>query len=126
MGGTEMNTIAVLLFAIISLTSQPASSSQAAAADEHHDVYAIYSILMTDPKTSHGQSKDDLFLIADVTRPALPVEPCIRVPSPYETAYQEILEEYHRRKDKPAKVERALDITKPYELLNADEVNEFL
>ena len=82
---------------------------------------------MTNPATSHGgPSTDDVYLIADMTRPAVPAEPCVRVPTQYEAAYQEILDEYHRRKDKPVKLERALNIAKPYELLNADDVREYV
>src|SRR5947199_868374 len=81
---------------------------------------------MTNPATSHGPSTDDVYLIAEMTRPVVPAEPCVRVPIQYEAAYQEILDEYHRRKDKPAKLERALNITKPYELLNADDVGEYV
>jgi hypothetical protein len=36
------------------------------------------------------------------------------------------LNEYYRRRDKPVKLERAFDITKSYQLLNADEVKEFV
>jgi hypothetical protein len=55
-----------------------------------------------------------------MTRPAVPAEPCVFVPPQYQAAYQEILDEYHRRKDKPVKLERALNIAKPYELVNDD------
>jgi hypothetical protein len=79
------------------------------------------SIMMTNPTTSHGPSTDDVYLIADTTRPIRPAEPCVRVPPQYEAAYQEILDEYHRRKDKPVKLERALNIAKQYELLDADD-----
>ena len=57
-----------------------------------------------------------------MTRPVVPAEPCVRVPPQYEMAYQEILDEYDRRKDKPVKLERALNIAKQYELLNADDM----
>jgi hypothetical protein len=118
-----MNLIAFLLSAIVGLTPKAAMPQ---AADEHADIYAIYSLMMTNPPTSHGPSTDEVYLIADTTRPVRPVEPCVRVPSQYEMAYQEILDEYHRRKDKPVKLERALNIAKPYELLNADDADKYV
>jgi hypothetical protein len=87
---------------------------------QHADIYSIYSLMMTNPPTSHGPSTDEVYLIADMTRPVRPAEPCVRVPPQYEAAYQEILDEYHLRKDKPVKLERALNIAKPYELVNDD------
>src|SRR5207253_5118333 len=68
------------------------------------------------------------YLIAEMTRPAdpPPLGPCVQVPQKYEQAYREILDEYNRRQDKPAKLERAFNITKPYQLLNADEVQQFV
>jgi hypothetical protein len=33
------------------------------------DVYAIYSLMLTNPKTSHGQDTNPRYLIADTTVP---------------------------------------------------------
>ncbi len=120
-----MNIIAFPLSAIVGLTPEGAAPILQAA-DEHADIYSIYSLMMTNPTTSHGPSTDDVYLIAEMTRGAVPAEPCVRVPTPYEAGYQEILDEYHRRKDEPVKLERALNIAKPYELLNADDVSEYV
>src|SRR5438552_3542031 len=106
--GGFMNIIAFLLFAVMGPTAKGASPLRQAA-DEHADIYSIYSLMMTNPSTSHGPSTDDVYLIADMTRPARPAEPCVRVPPQYDAAYQEILDEYHRRKYKPVKLERALN-----------------
>jgi hypothetical protein len=113
-----MDVIAFLLFAVIATKGV---SPRPQAADEHADIYSIYSLIMTNPSTSHGPSTDEVYLIADMTRPAVPAEPCVRVPPQHDAAYQEILDEYHRRKDKPVKLERALNIAKPYELMDADD-----
>jgi hypothetical protein len=120
-----MNIIAFLLSAIVGLAPKGALP-QVIGADEHADIYSIYSLMMTNPQTSHGPSTDDVYLIAEMTRPAVPAEPCVRVPPQYEMAYQEVLDEYNRRKDKPVKLERALNIVKRYELLNADDVSEYV
>ena len=113
-----MNIIAFLLSVVVGL----ATTGVPLSAEEHANIYAIYSLMMTNPDTSHGPSTDDVYLISDRTRPAVPAEPCVRVPPQYQAAYQEILDEYHRRKDKPVKLERDLNIAKPYELVNDDHV----
>ncbi len=61
------------------------------------------------------------------------IQPCpARRPnrvSPYlrhmSVVFAETLADYQRRKDTPATLERALNITKPYQLLNRDEAKEF-
>ena len=50
---------------------QPGSDN--AARDK--DVYAIYSLLMNDPPTSHGPAPNDRYLIAATTAPGTPREP---------------------------------------------------
>jgi len=96
--------IALLLFATVETASEGTSPlrSRFVEADQHAEIYSIYSLIMTNPATSHGPSTDDVYLIAEMTRLASPAEPCVRVPPQYETAYREILDEYRRRKDKPA------------------------
>src|SRR5262249_23088203 len=47
-------------------------------------------------------------------------------PPEYQQAYRELLNEYDERSDKPVKLERAFNITKSDQLLDADEVKEFL
>lgn len=103
-----MNVIAFLLFAVIGLAPTNAAPL-VQAVDELADIYAIYSLMMTDP-TNHVSSTDDVYVIADMTRPAVPAEPCVFIPPQYSAAYQEILNEYHRRKDKPVNLERAFNI----------------
>ena len=89
------------------------------------DIYAIYSLMMTEPKTTHGAENNDIYLIRDTTVPGTPPEPCVPVPPAYERRFAETLADYQRRKDTPATLERALNITKPYQLLNRDEAKEF-
>jgi hypothetical protein len=94
--------------------------------DRRSDIYTIYSLMMTNPATSHGSDNNEVYLIAEMTQAGYPPEPCVRVPQEHERAYREILDEYNRHKDKPVKLERAFNITKPYQLLNADEVRQFV
>src|SRR5260370_22314708 len=44
------------------------------------DIYAIYSLMMTEPKTTHGPDNNEIYLIRDTTVPGTPPEPCVRVP----------------------------------------------
>jgi hypothetical protein len=101
-------------------------SPQKAEDDRRTDTYTIYSIIMNNPTTSHGPDNSEVYLIGEMTRPGFPGEPCVRVPPEYDQAYREILNEYYQRKDKPVKLERAFNIAKSYQLLNADEVKEFV
>src|SRR6267154_4228499 len=82
------------------------------------DVYAIYSQVMTNPKTSYGADKNEIYLIADTTVPGTPEQPCIRFPAEYQRDYYEIMSEFNRGKDKPVKLDRALHIAKRYVLLD--------
>jgi hypothetical protein len=52
---------AFLLFAVIGIAPTTAAP-QIQAADEHADIYSIYSLMMTNPATSHGPSTDDVFI----------------------------------------------------------------
>src|SRR5258708_2697164 len=87
---------------------------------DRRDVYTIYSLIMSNPATSHGADNNEVYLISEMTQPGAPVVTCVRVPQEYERAYREILDDYNRRKDRPVKLERGFNIMKPYELLNAD------
>jgi hypothetical protein len=94
--------------------------------EREKDVYAIYSKMLNDPKASHAQAGNDRYLIAETTAPGQPEEPCVRPPKAREAEWREVLADFERRKDTPRQLERALSISKPYELLNADEVKEFI
>jgi hypothetical protein len=97
-----------------------------AASEQRVDIYGIYSLMLTDPKTSHGPDNNQVYLIRDTTVPGTPTEPCVRVPSSHERSFAEVLADYKLRKDTPATLERALATAKPYELLNRHESEEFI
>jgi len=102
------------------------TTNATADSERRADIYVIYSLMMTDPKTSHGPDNNEVYLIRDTTVPGTPPEPCVRAPPPYERRFAEILADYKRRKDTPATLERALNIVQPYQLLNRDEAKEFV
>src|SRR5215475_8292598 len=65
------------------------------------DVYGIYSLMLTNPKTSHGPDKNERYLIAAMTTPGRREEPCIRPPIGREADFREVLADYYRRKSIP-------------------------
>jgi len=77
------------------------------------DVYAIYSQLMTNPKTSYGADKNEIYFIAETAAPGTPEQPCVRFPAEHQRDYYEIMSEFNRGKDKPMKLDRAFHIAKP-------------
>jgi hypothetical protein len=84
---------------------QPLNSSP--EAERRADVYAIYSLMMTNPKTSHGADDSSIYLIAATTGPGLSGQPCVRAPREREASFAEVRAEYDRRKDRRAALERA-------------------
>ena len=82
--------------------------------------------MMTNPKTSYGYDHNEIYLIGDTTVPGTPATPCVRVPPQHADSFAEIMADYIRRRENPATLERAFNITKPYELLSAEEVREFI
>jgi hypothetical protein len=96
--------------------------------DVDKDVYAIYSLMLTNPQTSHGPDNKQ-YLIAATTAPGVPKEPCIRPPKEREADrsadFREVLADFHQREATQRQLSRALSIQKPYVLLNGDEVREF-
>ena len=97
-----------------------------AASEQRADIYGIYSLMLTDPKTSHGPDDNQVHLIRDTTVPGTPAEPCVRPPSSHERSFAEVLADYKLRKDTPASLERALTTSKPYVLLNRTQTDEFI
>lgn len=97
--------------------------------ERRNDIYAIYTLMLTDPPTSHGKGGNEIFLIRDKTVPGTPRIPCVGPPrsSPYEKDFAQARADYDRRKDDaPAKIEYELKIPKNYLILNAAECAEFV
>jgi hypothetical protein len=97
----------------------------AASGEFDKDAYAIYSLMLTNPKTSHGPDGNPRYLIADTTTPGVPETPCIAPPVDRRGDFQEVLADYAKRKETPRVLKRALSIRYPYILLNAEEVKAF-
>ena len=97
-----------------------------ADSEREKDVYAIYSLMLTNPRTSHGADDNERYLIAVTTAPARPLEPCVDPPRDREGEYREVLVDYDRRKStSPRELKPAFSIRKSYLLLSADDISEF-
>jgi len=101
----------------------PAGSSDS---EREKDVYAIYSLMLTNPRTSHGPDNNERYLIAATTATHQPPEPCVVPPKEREADFREALADYERRKGKPRELKPAFSIRKPYLLLSADEIRAFM
>lgn len=113
--------VVFILSAVLYGFQQPAVSG-----DFDKDVYAIYSLILTNPKTSHGPAMNPLYLIADATVPGVPETPCVGPPVERRSDFQEVLSDCAKRKQTPRVLKRALSIRKPYVLLNAEEAEAFM
>ena len=65
-------------------------------AEREKDVYAVYSIMLTNLQTSHGAYQGDRYLIAATTGPGNPQDPCVRPPQEREADFREVLADYQR------------------------------
>jgi hypothetical protein len=97
-----------------------------ADSEREKDVYAIYSLLLTNPKTSHGPDDNERYLIAPTTIPGAPRIPCVRPPKERDADFREVLEDYDRRKATQPQLKPMISIPKPYVILADDEVKAFI
>jgi hypothetical protein len=95
-------------------------------AEREKDVYAIYSIMLTNLQTSHGPYEGDRYLIAATTGPGNPQEPCVRPPTEGDADFREVLADYQRRRATPRELKPEFTITKPYVFLAARDVAAFI
>jgi hypothetical protein len=91
--------------------------------EREKDVYAIYSLMLTNPKTSHGSN--ERYLIRATTVPGTPRGACVRPPKEREAEFGEVLTDFDQRSDTARQLERKLLLQKPYVLLTADQANQF-
>lgn len=94
--------------------------------EREKDVYLIYSLMLTNPRTSHGPDNNERYLIAATTAPGRPPEPCVIPPKEREADFRDVLADYEHWKGKPRELKPAFSIRKPYLLLNADGVKTFM
>ncbi len=107
--------LCILAYAI----PQAADSSKS---EQEEDTYAIYSLVLAHPETSHGPDDNERYLVAETTASVFSQEPCVQPPKEREAEFQEVMADYQQRKSIPRKLEPAFSIGKPYSLLDASAV----
>jgi hypothetical protein len=110
----RLGYLVFLLPAVLYGFQQPAVSRDF---DKDKDVYAIYSLMLTNPKTSHGPDTNPRYLIGETTVRGVPETPCVAPPVDRRGDFEEVLADYAKRKETSRVVKRALSIRKPYVLL---------
>jgi hypothetical protein len=109
------------------------------------DTYLIYSLLLTNPRTSHGADDNERYLIAPTTVPGYPRIPCVQPPKEREADFAEVLADYDRRISPMSQslfpnaplggvgrsatqwqLKPMFSVPKPYVILTDDEVKSFI
>jgi hypothetical protein len=113
-------------FALLVLMSCGAGFGFQQDAGPDPDVYAIYSLMLTNVKTSHGADTNAQYLIAAKTRAPWPGTPCVTPPAERRAEFDEVLADFETRKVRPQELKRGLSISKPYVLLDEKQVIAFI
>jgi len=113
----------VSLLALCTLAHGFQQEGASAVSERAKDAYAIYSLMLTHPKTSHGADNNERYLISMFTAPTIP-EPCL--PTEGEADRREMCTDYEQRKATPRQLKPTFSISKPYVLLSADEAETFI
>ena len=104
----------------------PAVGFQKGTDDFQSDVYSIYSLLLRQPRTSHGADLNPTYLIRNVTVPGNPTEPCVRPPASESLRWAEVIADFNRRQSASRTLEPRFTIPKPFRLLSKAECDEFI
>jgi hypothetical protein len=88
------------------------------------DIYAIYSIMMSNPPMGRD---NQTYAILTLTRPAIggSGQPCVAPRPEHASRWEEVLADYTARVGKPATLVRQLNIAKPYILISQEEAAAF-
>lgn len=111
------------LLALCTLTHGFQQEGGSAVSAQEKDVYSIYSLMLTNPQTSHGPDNNERYLIAMFTAPTYP-EPCL--PTERDADRREMCTDYEQRKATPRQLKPTFSISKPYVLLSTDEAKTFI
>ena len=89
------------------------------------EVYRIYSLLMTNPRTS-GAGDNSRYVISDTTSVWDEDEKlCVRPPRDNKAEFAEVLADFKTRRATPRVLKRDLLLSRPYELLTSAQVEAF-
>lgn len=121
-----MSRFAALLIVCCAAAPGFQEPQNSTVSESDKDAYLIYSLMLTNPETSHGLDNDERYLVAATTAPGRPSQPCVVPPKEYQADFREVLTDYELRKGKARDLKPAFSILKPYSLLPADEVKAFM
>jgi hypothetical protein len=95
-------------------------------ADRRVDTYAVYSAVLAHPRLSHPDDNEK-YLIVELSGVAREDEPlsCLDVPEGYRTSFAELLKDRSEHSQERFRLERAFNVSKPYDLVTADRANQF-
>lgn len=90
-------------------------------------MYAVYSAVLAAPRLSHtdDNSKYLIAALAGAIRRFNDPAECIRVRPGYEAKFNQALSDFAKHKADQFRLERAFSISKPYELLDEDAIQQF-
>jgi hypothetical protein len=118
--------LSLLLTALCALVYGIPQATDTSESEQDKDTYAIYALVLTHPRTSHGSDDNERYLIAETTETTFPQEPCVQPPTEREADFQEVMTDYQQRKSTPRKLKPEFSIVKPYFLLDASAVTKFM
>lgn len=94
--------------------------------DKRVDAYAVYSAVLSRPALSHPDNNQK-YLVMELSGAPREQDPttCVAPPQSYRSAFDELLADRNGQHDARFRLERAFDITKPYELVSEEQVRHF-
>jgi hypothetical protein len=93
--------------------------------EREKEIYKIYSLLMTNPPTSHGPDDNARYLIAETTSMPVHQQPCVDPPKERRAQFLEAVAEFELKRSTPRKLKRELSLQKPYDLVSSEEAKAF-
>jgi hypothetical protein len=105
---------------------EPTKAPLPVPADRHLDTYAVYSVVLMHPRLSHPDTNEK-YVVQELSGYALEgdLRSCITVPDAYRATFAELLADRDEQYRQRYRLERNFKITKPYDLVTADQVKEF-
>jgi hypothetical protein len=111
--------------ALLASGQEPKKVAEPVPADRRADTYAVYSAALNHPSLSHPDDNEK-YLVRDWSDDSMEKEPgnCITVPAEYRLAYSELLQDRSEHR-KPFLLERAFEISKPYDFITEEQAQLF-
>jgi hypothetical protein len=122
---TKVGIVMMLWFGLLLALGVTVTSLKGNAPFEREkEVYHIYSLLMTNPRSSFEADCNSRFLISATAR-VENEQPCVRPPKGRKAEFAEVLADFKIRRAATRVLKRQLSLRKPYELLTDEQVKAF-